>query len=126
MGSLGPTHLICLLLAVAIIAATCGFIASAVAGRNKRRRARGFFLLGFFCGLLAGVILRGRRRGLNALAAVARYVDIRPRRTGIPRGTGRFAVHALTLTASHGLRGLCPPWWHRQMSEQLPLVWGQR
>ncbi|MDT7721359.1 MAG: hypothetical protein QOE94_2370, partial [Mycobacterium sp.] len=27
MGSLGPTHLIALLLAVAIIAALCGFIA---------------------------------------------------------------------------------------------------
>jgi hypothetical protein len=52
MGSLGPTHLISLLLAVAIIAATCGFIASAVVRRNKRR-ARGFFLLGFFCGLMA-------------------------------------------------------------------------
>ena len=62
MGSLGPTHLIALLLAVAIIAAIRGFIASAVAQRNKRR-ARGFFLLGFFCGLMAGAILRGRRRG---------------------------------------------------------------
>jgi hypothetical protein len=125
MGSLGPTHLISLLLVVAIIAATGGFIASAVVRRNKRR-ARGSFLLGFFCGLMAGVILRTRRRGLNALAAVARYADVRPLRTGIRRGTGRFAVHALTLTASHGLRGLWPPRWHRQMSEQLPLVWGHR
>jgi hypothetical protein len=58
MGSLGPTHLISLLLAVAIIAATCGFFASAVVRRNKRR-ARGFFLLGFFCGLMAGAILPG-------------------------------------------------------------------
>ncbi len=57
MGSLGPTHLIALLLGVAIIAAICGFVASAVARRN-RRRARGFFLLGFFCGLMAGAILR--------------------------------------------------------------------
>ena len=54
MGSLGPTHLISLLLlAVAMIAAICGFIASAVGRRNKRR-ARGFLLLGFFCGLMAG------------------------------------------------------------------------
>ena len=66
MGSCGPTQLISLLLAVTIIAAICGFIASAVARRNKRR-ARGFFLLGFFCGFMAGAILRGRRRALNAL-----------------------------------------------------------
>ena len=82
MGSLGPTHLIALLLGVAIIAAICGFTASAVARRNKRR-ARGFFLLGFFCGLMAGATLRGRRRGLNALGAVARCADIRPLGAGI-------------------------------------------
>src|ERR1700686_5502030 len=71
MGTLGPTHLIALLVAVAIIAAICGFIASAVARRNKRR-ARGFFLLGFFCGLMAGAILRGRRRGPGHFAAQAK------------------------------------------------------
>jgi len=122
MGSLGPTHLISLLLAVAIIAAICGFIASAVARRNKRR-ARGLFLLGFFCGWMAGAILRGRHQGLNALGAVARCPDIRPRRAGRRRGTGHLAVHALTLAASHGLRGLWPPRWHRQMSQRLPLGW---
>src|ERR1700739_5050856 len=68
MGSLEPTHLISLLLAIAIIAAMCGFIASAVVRRNKRR-ARWFYLLGFFCGWMAGGILRGRHRGLNALGA---------------------------------------------------------
>ena len=57
MGSVGPTNLIALLLAVAIISATCGFVASAVARRN-RRRARGFFLLGFLCGFIANPILR--------------------------------------------------------------------
>ena len=91
MGSLGPTHLDSVLLAVAISAATCGFIASAVVRRNKRR-ARGVFLLGFFCGWMAGAILRGRRGGLNAVAAVA-----------------GCAVHALTLTASHGLLRLWAP-----------------
>src|SRR5271163_5324019 len=100
MGSLGPTHLISLLLAVAIIAATCGFIASAVVRRNKRR-ARGFFLLGFFCGLMAGAILHGRRRGLNALGAVARCADVRPLRAGIRRGTGRFAARARSLLRHH-------------------------
>ena len=56
MGSLGTTHLISLLLAVASIAATCGFIASAVA-RRRKRRARVFFIVGFFCGLMTGTIL---------------------------------------------------------------------
>jgi uncharacterized membrane protein YeaQ/YmgE (transglycosylase-associated protein family) len=114
MGSLGPTHLISLLLAVAIIAATCGFIASAVVRRNQRR-SRGFFFLGFFCGLMAGAILRGRRRGLNALGDVARCVDVRALRTGIRRGTGRFAARGLTFAASHARLGLSPPHWHRQL-----------
>src|ERR1700732_3929172 len=70
MRSLGPTHLIALLLAVAIIAALCGFIASAVARRNKRR-ARRFFLVGFVCGLMAGQVLGGRRPHLRALRALA-------------------------------------------------------
>jgi len=114
MGSLAPTHLISLLVAVAIIAATCGFIASAVVRRNKRR-ARGFFLLGFFCGLMAGAILRGRRRGLNALGAVARRADVRSPITGIRRGTGRFAARALTFAASHIRLGLWPPQWDRKL-----------
>jgi hypothetical protein len=113
MGSLGPTHLISLLLAVAIIAATCGFIASAVVRRNKRRSRR-LFLLGFFCGLMAGAILRGRRRRLNAFGAVAQCADVRPLRAEIRRGTGRFAARALTIAASHVGLGLSPPQWHRQ------------
>jgi hypothetical protein len=111
MGTLGPTHLIALLLAVAIIAA---FIASAVAHRNKRR-ARRFFLVGFVCGLMTGAILRGRRRHLNALAALARCADVRPPITGIRRGTGRFAVRAFTFTASHVRLGLWPPQWDRKV-----------
>jgi uncharacterized membrane protein YeaQ/YmgE (transglycosylase-associated protein family) len=114
MGSLEPTHLIALLVAVAIIAAIFGFIASAVARRNKRR-ARGFFLLGFFCGLMAGAILRGRRSGLNALGAVARCADVRPPITGIRLGTGRFAARALTFAASHVRLGLWPPQWDRKL-----------
>jgi hypothetical protein len=114
MGSLGPTHLISLLLAVAIIAATCGFIASAVARRNKRR-ARGFFLLGFFCGLIAGPILWRRRRGLNALGAVARSTDVRLLSAGNRYGTDRFAARALTLAPSNVRLGLRPPQRHRQL-----------
>jgi uncharacterized membrane protein YeaQ/YmgE (transglycosylase-associated protein family) len=113
MGSLGPTQLISLLLAVAIIAATCGFIASAVARRNKRRAHR-LFLLGFVCGLIAGPILRRRRRGLNALAAVARCADVRLLSTGKAYGTDHFAARALTLVASHVRPGLRPLQVHRQ------------
>jgi uncharacterized membrane protein YeaQ/YmgE (transglycosylase-associated protein family) len=114
MGSLGPTHLIALLLAVAIIAALCGFIASAVARGNKRR-ARRFFLVGFVCGLMAGAILRGRRRHLNALGALARCADVCPPKSGIRRGTGRFAVRAFTFAASHVRLGLWPPKWDRKV-----------
>ena len=114
MGSLGPTHLISLLLAVAFIAAMCGFIASAVARRNKRR-TRGFFLLGFVCGLMAGAVLRRRRRGLNALGAVARRADIRSLRAVIRSGTGHFAACPLTFAASLGWLGSWRSQWHRQL-----------
>jgi hypothetical protein len=63
MWSLGPTQVISLFLAVAIVAAMCGYTASAVARRNKRR-ARGFFLLGFCCGWMAGPILAGSAAAL--------------------------------------------------------------
>jgi uncharacterized membrane protein YeaQ/YmgE (transglycosylase-associated protein family) len=114
MASLGPTHLISLLLAVAIIAVTCGFIASAVARRNKRR-ARGYFVLGFVCGLIAGPVLRRRRRGLNALAAVARCTDARLLSAGKRYGTDHLAARALTFAASQVRLGLRPPQWHRQL-----------
>jgi hypothetical protein len=100
MGSLGPTHLFSLLVAVAIIGAICGFVASAVTRRNKRR-ARRFFLLGFFCGLITGTILRERRRG-----------------------TGRFAVRKLSFAASHVRPGWLPAQWNRQMTQRLPLGCG--
>ena len=70
MGSLGPTVLTALFFAVAIIGAFFGFTASAVARRNKRR-ARWFFTLGFISGWMAGGMRRRRRRGLNALGALA-------------------------------------------------------
>src|SRR5829696_9392196 len=86
MGSLGPPHLIALLLAVAVVAATCGFAASAA--RTKKRRAKGIFLLGVFCGFMAGVTVRRRRRGPTALAAVALRSGIRPLTAGVRRGSG--------------------------------------
>jgi hypothetical protein len=61
-----------------------------------------------------GAILRGRRRGLNALRAVARCADVRQLRAGIRRGSGRFAARALTFAASHVRLGLSPPQWHHQ------------
>lgn len=74
MGSLGTAQLISLLLAVATVAALFGFIASTVALR--KRRARRQFLLGFACGLLAGALVRSRRRVRNALGAVVRTVAL--------------------------------------------------
>jgi hypothetical protein len=67
MGSLGPTHLIALLLAVAIAASITGFIASA-AMQRKKRYARRLVAFGFVCGLMAGAVLRSRRRRLTTLA----------------------------------------------------------
>jgi hypothetical protein len=58
---LGPTAVMALLLAVAAVAAAGGYISSAVAQR-KKRRARGIFVLGFFCGSLTSAIVRERRR----------------------------------------------------------------
>jgi hypothetical protein len=107
MGSLGPTYLIALLLAVAAVSAICGFRASAVARRNKRR-VRASFLLGCFCGLLAGAFLRRRRRRLSGLRVVARSTKLRPRTGGIRGGTGHFAGRALTFAASQVPLGRWP------------------
>jgi hypothetical protein len=100
MGSLGTTHLIALLLLVATIAAMGGYVASAV-GRRNRRRARGPFILGLVCGLMAGAILRGRCHALNALGALAGRTDARPLGAGISRDTVRIAARALRFAASH-------------------------
>ena len=101
MGSLGPTALISVLLAVAVVAAICGYIASAVARRNKRR-ARGYMVAGFFCGLVAGTVLRRKRQRLNALGAVTRYSDTRSLRAVIRRGANQLPRRMLTPAASHG------------------------
>lgn len=71
MGSLGTTPLIVLFLGVAIAAALCGFVAANVVHR-KARRTRRVFLVGVFCGLVAGEIVRVHRRGRKALAAITR------------------------------------------------------
>jgi hypothetical protein len=94
MWAVGPTHLIALLLVVAALASVSGYLGSALA-RRKKRRARTYFTVGFVCGLTTGAILRGRSRGLSALAAFARRVDVGPLSAGNRRGSDRFAVRAL-------------------------------
>ena len=62
MLSLGATQLLSLLLVVAALAGLGGFAAATVA--RKKRRTGKVFLAGVFCGLLAGEVVRLRRRGL--------------------------------------------------------------
>jgi hypothetical protein len=81
MGSLGTTQLISLLLAVATVAALCGFVASTA--RMKKRRTRRIFLVGFFCGLVAGGVLRGRRSDAGRLAARALSLAVSRVRLGL-------------------------------------------
>jgi hypothetical protein len=100
MQAVEPMHLLWLLAGVSVIAAMCTFVRAAVARRNKRR-ARGFFVLGFFCGLTAGVVLHRWRRGFNALAGVIRWVAVRRRRHGIRGGSDRIAARVLTVVASN-------------------------
>jgi hypothetical protein len=110
MESLGAMDLIALLIAVAIIAATCGFIASAATHRNKRR-ARGFFVLGFLCGLMTGVIRRRRRRGLTGRVVTIAPWTIRLRQLAAA-GTGLF--HDATSSSTYLLHR--PYWvWARQL-----------
>jgi hypothetical protein len=109
MGSLGSTP-ISLLLVVAAIAAVCGFKASTVLRRNKRR-ARGYLIVGFCCGFLAGGILRRRHRGLDALRAIMRHRDFRPLRTVIPAAGSHFASRTATFAASRVRLVSRPPQW---------------
>ena len=78
MSAAGPLQLI-LLVAFAGTGAMCGFIASVVILRNKRR-ARGYFILGVLTGLMAAAITRGRHPKLSAFGALVRGF-VRPQRT---------------------------------------------
>ena len=53
------TLLMVLLVALAVLTATCGVLASVVVRRHKRR-ARGFFVVGFLCGFTAATVRRNR------------------------------------------------------------------
>ena len=66
MGWLEPTHLMFVLVSIAIVAALCLHIASVIA-QAKRRRARRFFVLGFSAGWVAASIFGGKRRRRKAL-----------------------------------------------------------
>jgi hypothetical protein len=69
MGSLGPIHLVVVILVVAAVAGTAGFVAALV--RTNRRRARGFFVLGFVCGMTTAAVRRHKRRVLRVLDSAA-------------------------------------------------------
>lgn len=82
-----PLHLI-LLVAVAGTGALCGFIASAVMLR-RRRRARGYFILGVLTGLMVAAITHRRHRSLSAFGALAPGF-VRPQRTSMGRSASRL------------------------------------
>lgn len=83
MGSLGPIQLIAALLVIAIVAAMSGFTLA----RTSKRRARVSFVVGFFCGLTAGTVLRRRRSWLNTFRTARRWLDpASTRRRGWVRG----------------------------------------
>jgi len=66
--------------------------ATTVVGSGKQptwTTARRVFVVGVFCGLLAGELVRARRRGLRALAAVPLRNDLRTQLAVIGRGVGR-------------------------------------
>lgn len=69
MGWPATTQLMLLFMAVAVVAALCGFLAAAVVHGRKRSRKRAF-LVGVLCGFLAGRIVGGRRPGAKILKAI--------------------------------------------------------
>jgi hypothetical protein len=59
-----------------VIGAVAGGCVVSVVSRNRKRRARGLFLLGFLCGSTATALLRSRRRVLKALAVLTRRAEV--------------------------------------------------
>jgi uncharacterized membrane protein len=96
MQAVEATHLVVLLVAVAVIAGAAGFLGSVVM-RRKKRRARGVFVLGFVCGVTAGAILLARRRIHRALGAVRQRIGVSAPRRGARADAHRLAARALTL-----------------------------
>lgn len=75
MQAVEPLELFGLGLLVVVVSALAGFLLAARMLRRERR-ARGFFVLGFSCGVLTSAALRGRRRGLRALDAALSRVGV--------------------------------------------------
>lgn len=69
-----PTDVMWLLCAFATTAAVFTGLGWAIA-RRRRRRVRGFFIVGVLFGMLAGPILQRRSRRLRALRAATRGAD---------------------------------------------------
>jgi hypothetical protein len=93
MQAVGPA-LVWLLVALAVLATTRTLV-GVVNARRNRRRARGFFALGFLCGATATALLARGGRGRQALGAVTRYV-VAARRAGVLRSADRVAARVLT------------------------------
>lgn len=83
MGWLEPTHLMILLVAIAIVAAIWIHTASVIA-QARKRRARRFFVLGFSAGWMAATIFGGRRRRPKTVQAL-----IQQAKRGRPLGLAR-------------------------------------
>ncbi len=97
MGLPGTVQLMSLLLVVTAGAALCGFLAAPVAQRKKRSTRR-VFVVGVFCGLLAGQIVRGRRR-TRTLMLMATRRQHRRRRDHRAQRHGGFRARAFNSAA---------------------------
>lgn len=93
MQAVGPA-LVWLLVALAVLATTRTLV-GVVAARRNRRRARGFFVLGFLCGATATALVAHGGRGRQALGALTRHV-VAARRAGVLRSADRAAGRVLT------------------------------
>ncbi|MCZ8382730.1 hypothetical protein O6P37_28045 [Mycobacterium sp. CPCC 205372] len=93
MQAVGPA-LVWLLVALAVLATTRTLV-GVMAARRNRRRARGFFVLGFLCGATATAMVARGGRGRQALGVATRHV-VAARRAGVLRSADRVAGRVLT------------------------------
>jgi hypothetical protein len=103
MHAVGSLHLL-LLVGIAGAGALCGFVASVVVLRNKRR-ARGYFILGVLTGWLAAVMAHRRHRKLSLFPALAGGF-FRPQRI-IGRATSRTVGLPLAVAAARAMSFEC-------------------